>query len=264
MGRRGSPRVRVLLPLVVLLLAGCSTPGSACAGCSDVWQAEGVDPAFSAALAARADATTKEPTGLVFADPNLTAEWGPRYVLTEAAWWSDRNGTVKAALAFGERAQVVIETPEGANASQARAGLHALLVNASPGDAAREERLAAALEANLTTRFGLTHRVADLEGEAHVATVWASLRAPIKLSGSEDHYLDRGDPVARGAWHFSFGFPMTALHKDKLDVRANPRGAYVILLTLGETKDATGARGALEGALAGTALPAKLNLVPAR
>lgn len=263
-GGGARPRVRVAPILLVLLLAGCALPGSACARCADLWQAEGVDPAFAAALAARADAPTREPMGLAFADPNLTAAWGPRYALTEAAWWSDRNGTAKAAIAFGERAEIRVETPESWNASQARAALHALLVNASPGDAARESSLAAALDANLTARFGAAHRVAQLEGETRVAALWSSLRAPIQLTGNEDHYLDHGDPVARGSWHYAFAFPMTTLHVDKLDVRANPRGAYVLLLDAGKVVDQEEARSTAQAALGSTALPKSLSLVPAR
>lgn len=244
--------MRAALVLLVLLAAGCARP--ACDACTDVWQAEGVDAAFAAALANATGAATSEPRGLALPDANLTAAWGPRYVLASL---ERRDANASVALDFGAAVpRVVLDAPGDA---PWRPLLHALLANASPGTPEREARLAEALAAN---RSAQGRASVALDGPVHVAELWRAQPSPLRLTGNEDHYLDHGDPVVRGPWRFAFAFPKTTLAREGLDAQANPRGAYVVLLRFDHPADAQEARRAAQAGL--PALPADLRLVAAR
>lgn len=256
MAASGPRRVRtaILALLLAALAAGCAIPATPCdAGCHRVWQAQALDPRAWSDVTTSPRANATEPAGIAFPNATLQAIYGERYHLLRVAYAPDPAQDANASVAFPRGApRLELAIPISWDAPRARALVHAVLANLSPR--ASESATLDALFANRTvsacaeagTCPARASLAADLP-EANVTGLWARLRPVVR--GDEDHHLDAGDPVAKGAWTYSFGFPVARVeareHGDALLAAANPRGRYSLLLTLDSPANETAARARL-------------------
>gem|GEM_PF-4895959 len=225
--------VAALLLLALLLAPGCATHAS-CDECHAAWQAQGVDPRAFDAVNASPRAQRQDPAGLPLPNASLAARWGPRYLMMSASYAP--NATGPALTIFLGDAHLQVDGTR--DAAALRPLVRGLLANLSLADAAREDRLVAALAAG---------RPALVDGAPRADLLWARL-AP-RILGDEDHAIFAGEPVVAGAWRFQFSFPLAHVDAtrggDRLLLDANPRGRYSLLLTLSGPRDEAGARAAL-------------------
>jgi hypothetical protein len=258
---------RAALLLVLLVLAGCAGPTGACdVGCHRVWQAQ--DLAAGSYDALSAGARLAPASGIALPNATLAALYGESYRVASLVYAPNASEDARATLLLnGTAPRLVVAVPPTWNATRIEALARGALANLTRADLAP---ILAALEANRTEGACCPARTtlsADLAAPLNVSGLWARLKPVVR--GDEDHHLDGGEPVTKGAWSFLLSFPTASVQAGSPDgtlhAEANARGRYSVLLELPRDENATQARAALHALLvaAGARDDVDWALVPA-